>query len=311
MPGVDTKMKTLLHYRMDSSQLPRVLFMEKVSVAPPHLHIRRKTEEFILYYVLAGEMHLNEEDRRFVLKPNDFLLLDPQREHWGTKSAPCTYFYIHFRHGDMEERTEAVDGLKHALIADRLAALKTHECDADKPSSSKLILPKTFSSKPTGTAVSLLHKLREVHHNRLEHFQSMSGMVLLELLITLSRELTASFLFNEHSIAKTRSTRMIHDLLAYFQQDYSLPISGASLEERYKCNFDHLNRLFKRTTGTTILAYLNEVRISKAKQMLYDGSGSITEIAEKCGFKDVYYFSKVFKKYTGLAPGLFARNRSW
>jgi AraC-type DNA-binding domain-containing proteins len=285
--------------------------MEKVTVSPPHVHIRRKTEEFILYYVLAGEMHLNEGNRHFVLKPNDWLILDPHMEHYGTKAATCTYFYIHFLHSQMEEQVKNTESLKNELTTKRLTALKTHECDSSENAPSTIIVPKNFHSKPSSTVVSLLHKLRESHHNRLEHFQLMTSSILLELLITLSREFTASLLFSEHSISKSRSTRMIHDLLSYFQNDYASDISGATIGERYDCNFDYLNRMFKRATGTTIFAYLNELRISKAKQMLYDGSIGISEVSEKCGFKDVYYFSKVFKKYTGLTPGIYSKNRRW
>jgi len=304
-------MNAILHYRIDGSRLPKIIFMEKVTVTPPHIHIRRKTKEFILYYVLAGEMYLNEGDRRYALKANDLLILDPHLEHYGTKAAACTYFYIHFVHDQMEELAEHAEILKNELIIERLTALKTHECKPGANASSPLVVPKFFHSKPNSTVVSLLHKLREAHHNRLEHFQLMTGALLLELLITLSREFTASFLFSEHSVSKTRSTRMIHDLLSYFQNDYASDISGATIEDRYNCNFDYLNRMFKEATGTTIFAYLNELRISKAKQMLYDGSGTLSEISEKCGFKDVYYFSKVFKKYTGLTPGVYSKNRRW
>jgi YesN/AraC family two-component response regulator len=304
-------MKPMLHYRINGSQLPKVIFMEKVTVAPPHVHIRRQTDEFILYYVLAGEMHISEGNRHFVLKPNDFLILDPHQEHYGTKATTCTYFYIHFLHNQMEECTESIDTLKNELIANRLTALKTHECHPVADTSSTIMVPKTFHSKPTSALVNILHKLREAHHNRLEYYQLITSAILLELLVTMSREFTASFLFSEHSIPKTRSTRMIHDLLSHFQTNYASDISGATIEERYNCNFDYLNRMFKQATGTTILVHLNELRISKAKQMLYDGSGSISEVSEKCGFKDVYYFSKVFKKYTGLTPGVYAKNRSW
>ncbi len=85
-------------------------------------------------------------------------------------------------------------------------------------------------------------------------------------------------------------------------------ISGDSIEELLGCNFDYLNRVFKQATGKTIFNYLNELRIIKAKQFLENGLHSISDVAEMTGFNDVYYFSKVFKKYAGTTPGKYSKS---
>lgn len=54
--------------------MPVVKFTNKVSVKPPHIHIKRQTEEFILYFVLSGEMYLKEGSREYALKPGDMLI---------------------------------------------------------------------------------------------------------------------------------------------------------------------------------------------------------------------------------------------
>jgi YesN/AraC family two-component response regulator len=299
---------------MNSEHLPIIKYVDKVTVEPPHVHIRRKTEEFILYYVLSGEMHINEGNRKFVLNPDDMLILDPHLEHYGTRATTCTYFYIHFYHEKMMECTGNSVPIKDDLIDKRLASLKTHECEMEEAGSYNILLPKFLHIGQSSTAVELigtLHKLRESHHNHQEHFQLKTSSIMMEFLITLSRELTSSFLHFDNPVSTTRSTRMIHDLLSFFQSNYASGISGKIVEEKYNCNFDYINRMFKKATGTTIFAYLNDLRISKAKLLLSDGTGKISEVAEKSGFRDVYYFSKVFKKYTGITPGTYSRKNSW
>ncbi|MDF2872394.1 MAG: araC 4 [Anaerocolumna sp.] len=303
-------MENMLYYRMGSGHLPRVRYIDQVTVKPPHVHMRRKTEEFILYYIISGEMYINEGNRSYILRTDDMLILDPNLEHYGTKTAECTYFYIHFYHDEMKEHQEEKEIIKKLLKDHRLTSLKTHECEINERRIYDIILPKYYHiNQPAASSalIELLYQLRESHHNHLEYFQLKTGSIFLEFMIALSRELTSGFLYSDSSLSATRSTRMIYDLLAFFQDNYASEISSKSIEEKLGCNFDHINRMFKKATGTTIFAYLNELRISKSKHLLSDGSGKISEVAEKTGFRDVYYFSKVFKKYTGITPGAYSR----
>jgi len=61
--------------------------------------------------------------------------------------------------------------------------------------------------------------------------------------------------------------------------------------------------LFRHAFATTPNRYLVTRRIKRAKELLAAEGVSVTEVAELCGFSDVYYFSKVFKRETGIAPG--------
>jgi AraC-type DNA-binding domain-containing proteins len=306
-------MENMIYYQMNSEYLPKIKYINKVTVVPPHIHVRRKTEEFILYYVLSGEMHINEGNRQYIIKSDDLLILDPQLEHFGTKSTTCTYFYIHFYHNKMIECLGEKDYIKDILIEQRLKSLINRDYETKDMHLYDIILPKKFHIKQSNTSaalISMLNNLRDSHHSRLEYFQLKTSGIFLEFLISLSRELTSSYLYHDNSVSTSRSTRMINDLLSFFESNYSSEINGKSIEEKFNCSFDYINRIFKKTTGMTIFVYLNKLRIFKAKQLLSDGTGKISEIAEKSGFRDVYYFSKVFKKYTGITPGAYSkRNR--
>ena len=113
-------MEDFLFYKMDSTYMPVVKFTNKVSVKPPHIHIKRQTEEFILYFVLSGEMYLKEGSREYALKPGDMLILDPHLVHCGTKASSCTYFYIHFYHDRMAECSGPEELVKNELVSSRL-----------------------------------------------------------------------------------------------------------------------------------------------------------------------------------------------
>jgi AraC-like DNA-binding protein len=69
----------------------------------------------------------------------------------------------------------------------------------------------------------------------------------------------------------------------------------------------YLGKLFKKKTGTTFKEYLNRVRVGHAEKLLLAGGFTVSEVAEKCGFSDISYFSKVFKKTKGCSPSFVSK----
>ena len=78
-------------------------------------------------------------------------------------------------------------------------------------------------------------------------------------------------------------------------------------------NFDYMNRVFSRLTDAPIFAYLNMLRIYNAKQLIATTDLPFQEIAYLVGIDDRYYFSKLFRRITGMSPSEYykeVRNRS-
>lgn len=69
----------------------------------------------------------------------------------------------------------------------------------------------------------------------------------------------------------------------------------------------HFARNFKNSTGVTAYAWLQRMRILKARELLCANQHTLTEIALECGFTDQSHFSKVFKSLTGASPGAWQR----
>ena len=71
----------------------------------------------------------------------------------------------------------------------------------------------------------------------------------------------------------------------------------------------YIRRIFLKETGLSPTEYMNNLRIEKAKKLLTDNSqeSSISDIAEQCGIKDPFYFSRIFKKFTGDTPSEYRR----
>jgi transcriptional regulator GlxA family with amidase domain len=68
-----------------------------------------------------------------------------------------------------------------------------------------------------------------------------------------------------------------------------------------------LERRFKAATGCSLLEYLQGLRIEEAKRLLEGGAMPIDEISAACGYGDVSFFRRLFKRLTGLTPGQYRR----
>ena len=90
--------------------------------------------------------------------------------------------------------------------------------------------------------------------------------------------------------------------------EHNLPNATFELDSIYTLapdlTKDYVRRIFKQKTGLTPNAYLNRLRIEKAKKLLSKTSDkmSIKQIADSCGFNDQYYFSRTFKRAEGVSP---------
>ena len=102
---------------------------------------------------------------------------------------------------------------------------------------------------------------------------------------------------------------VIDEVRQYIYQNYQKPIKIQDLANICNCSVSHFRKLFRSITGTGALNYLNTIRIQKACDLLSAGDIGISQVASRAGFSDIYYFSRYFKKVTGVCPSDYAKKR--
>ena len=90
--------------------------------------------------------------------------------------------------------------------------------------------------------------------------------------------------------------------IEYINQNYMHKITLESVASHVYLNKTYLSQLFKKQLNMSFGEYLEEVRISRAKILLSNSSMNITQIAGEIGYASQSYFTKVFKKKTGMGP---------
>lgn len=99
-----------------------------------------------------------------------------------------------------------------------------------------------------------------------------------------------------------RESRPIIQAKRYIQQHYQETVRLEDVSNAVGFNATYFSALFKKETGQNFMDYLTEMRINKAKELLCDDALSIQDVAEQVGYRDLKYFSRLFKKTAGVSP---------
>ena len=104
-------------------------------------------------------------------------------------------------------------------------------------------------------------------------------------------------------------SKEIAEVVQFVQKNYQKDISLQQAAELVQISTNYLSSLFKKELQLGFVEYVNQVRIEKAKDMLLNTYQRTYEIAQNVGFADESYFSRTFKKLTGLRPNEFRKQR--
>jgi AraC-like DNA-binding protein len=106
--------------------------------------------------------------------------------------------------------------------------------------------------------------------------------------------------------AGLREAEFVKSIKVYLQENYREPYSLEKLASAFDCKAAYLLRLYNKVTGSTPTQEIIKLRIEKAKRLLAGHADlEIKQVASAVGYEDPLYFSRLFKRETGLAPTAF------
>ena len=220
-------------------------------------------DAYELYYLEAGSRDYFVEDKLFSVSAGEFVLIPPGKLH-RTGGAHCVRTLVQFT-------PEFLERIFTAQTAQRLTACFCHV----------KIQPGTHQQR----CQALLKQLEE----------SVGEM---DFALTLGCLLQTLDKCGDPEIQYDQTGAIV----TYINKNYPSIENIDQIAAEFYISKYHLCRVFKRAMGLTVIAYLNQVRLKNAAQLLTDSCKDIAEIAELCGYHSVAYFSNLFKKSMGFAP---------
>lgn len=102
----------------------------------------------------------------------------------------------------------------------------------------------------------------------------------------------------------------VEQVKEYIDAHYNEVITRDRIEKMVHLNRDYINRIFKKSTGYSLMEYIQYDRIVEAKHLLTATNMSIIDIGLETGFESQAYFAKIFRKWTGTTPSSYRKDNS-
>ena len=235
------------------------------------LHTHPFTE---LFYVVDGKGEFNIQGQRFPVKANDFVIINPQVEHTELSSPdePLEYIVLGIKGLSFSNLTPVSEG-GHPFSFFNLR-------DEQKD-----ILRYLNAMVQEATSQSMSYEL--VCHNLLE-------ILLIKILRHQHFDLEVG--------KQSKATKDISFIKHYLETYYHESIQLEDLASMTHLSRFYISHSFKKEIGMSPMEYLIDIRIKESKILLRTTNYSISQVADIVGFTTPTYFSKQFRKSTGISP---------
>mgnify|MGYP004527726507 FL=1 len=107
---------------------------------------------------------------------------------------------------------------------------------------------------------------------------------------------------------QTYENELLNDILLYIDNNIYEKISVSTLCDHFCISTSMLHSLFRKNMNNTAKNYINELKLSKSKELIRNSTHTLSEISEMLGFSSIHYFSKKFKSYFNISPTEYSKS---
>ena len=260
------KSKYELHPELMNNSYPLNIRCDK-QAHDGYLHWHENLE---LLYFIDGACKVINGDDEMAVKAGDIVVINSEVLHYvKAKDNPCRYILLQ------------LDAAYFEMMGFRISGARIRKMIDDEQLREIL-----------WEALSEQEKKMPYYH------ESVKALMLQLLVIVFRKYLAEDILNHDHS----HKSKLIKQVVEYINGHYQEDLTVESISEACGYSRFYISKTFKEVSGVTVTRYINAIRIERAKVLMKNGNASLSEIAIQCGFMNLSYFSKVFKRIENVAP---------
>ena len=231
-----------------------------------------QVDSWLLVFTISGKGHLKAGLRDYELTPDNIALVAPGTltDFSGSKHSSWNFYWVVF---------QCADNWRPYL---QWPQSGPGVCQLEGASESFAPVERNLSQLYNNYVESGPLKM-ELDHNLLEQ-------LLLRCAACLPRE------------SNRKMDPRVHVARAYIDEHYTADIVLADVAAASNISSSRLSGLFKKETGSSVMAYRNELRLVKAAQLLLHSNLRIADIGDRVGYSEQAFFSRIFRKHLGMSP---------
>jgi two-component system response regulator YesN len=102
--------------------------------------------------------------------------------------------------------------------------------------------------------------------------------------------------------------KVVANIQQYIKENLDRKLNLGEVALLFGFSQNYLSSMFSRYSGSSFVEYITNMKVSAAKDLLAQGDLKIYEVADRLGFENSFYFSKVFKKVEGISPSQYQQH---
>lgn len=256
--------------------IERIKRTQPFSMAFDHMH-----DSYEVYYLLSGERYYYIDSRLYALQAGDLIFIHKHGLHRTTNKGDASHERI-------------LINFDEAFISPTLDMQETKE----------LLVQQHFLLRPGERERAVIVGMLEAllgEMDRNDPFRKIyQRSLLVQLLVYIRRLHNVQYMpiVPEGSGKQQR----VYAIIEYIEAHYAENLTLDQLSSAFYISSTYLCKIFKQTTGFTVVEYIRYVRIRQAQQYLRETRWPVTRIAEQTGFDSIAHFGRVFRQLTGRSP---------
>ncbi|RKP48872.1 AraC family transcriptional regulator [Cohnella endophytica] len=245
-----------------------------------------------MVYVDKGEIEVLADTNRHLLKQGTLIFHKPNEFH--------SFSAMHGRAPNVIVITFDCHAIEMEKFADKVIQLHDEERD---------LLARIIHEGSNAFSFPFGYPLERKQQPQLGGEQLLKNYLETLLIILLRRDSQQESGLKLSRLPREKGNdQLVSAIVRYMEDKLEAQLSIAEIGRTFHVAQSNLKDLFKKSTGKSIMEYFANMKIEKAKASIREETHNFTEIASLLGFSSVHYFSKAFKRISGMSPSEYAKS---